>query len=112
MYRQRECVLAVLCLVLTLCAASPAHAQCSGNSNCQIILSGTGLSATPADPCKPWGMWLWSQPNNNNAYGNEGNGSIYFYGIARAEAHADVSDVTLSGDSVSESASGTFPDGT
>jgi hypothetical protein len=63
-------------------------------------------------PAKPWGLWLWSQPNNNNAYGNEGDGSIYFYAIAPAEAHADVGKVILSGNSLSESASGTFPNGT
>ena len=109
MYR-RGTVFVFLCLLMTLWAVS-AHAQCSSNSNCQIILSGTGLPAT-GNNCTPWGMWLWSQPNNNNAYGNEGDGSIYFYAIAPAEAHADVSNVILSGDSVSESAFGTFPNGT
>ncbi len=112
MYRRRGTLFALLCLLMTLWAVSTAHAQCSSNSNCQIILSGTGLPATPPHPCTPWGFWLWSQPNNNNAYGNDGDGSIYFYAIAPAEAHADVSNVTLSGNSVSESASGTFPNGT
>jgi len=104
-----------LCLSLMLWAALPAHAQCSSNSNCQIILSGTGLSAT-GNQCTPWGMWLWSQTANNN-YGNDGNGSMYFYAIAPAEAHTDVSNVSLSvnaaGQSVvSETASATFPNGT
>ncbi len=112
MYRRTWLVSALLCGLVTLWTVSPAHAQCSSNSNCQISLSGTGLPATPSNPCTPWGFWLWSQPNNNNAYGNEGDGSIYFYAIAPAEAHADVGNVILSGNSVSESASGTFPNGT
>ena len=117
MYRRTWLVSALLCVLVTLWTVSPAHAQCGSNSNCQIILSGTGLPATPNPPCTPWGFWLWSQPSNNNAYGNDGDGSIYFYAIAPAEAHADVSNVTLSRNSagqsvVSESASGTFPNGT
>jgi hypothetical protein len=112
MYRRTGLVSALLCLLVMLWTISPAHAQCSSNSNCQIILSGTGLPATPKSPCTPWGLWLWSQPKNNNAYGNEGDGSIYFYAIAPAEAHADVGNVVLSGNSISESASGTFPNGT
>jgi hypothetical protein len=116
MYRGTGLVSALLYVLVALWMVSPAQAQCS-RSNCQIILSGTGLSATPNPPCTPWGFWLWSQPNTNNAYGNDGDGSIYFYAIAPAEAHADVSNVTLSRNSagqsvVSESASGTFPNGT
>jgi hypothetical protein len=107
-------IIAIGCLLLPMAGfAQAAYAQCSTNSNCQIILSGTALPATPNPPCTPWGLWLWSQPNNNNAYGNEGDGSIYFYGIAPAEAHVDVSNVSLTdNNSVSESASGTFPNGT
>jgi len=102
--------------LLTL-AAAPPQAVCSTNSNCQIILSGTGLPATPTHPCTPWGMWLWSQPASNNAYGPDGDGSMYFYAIAPAEAHTEVSNISLStngaGQSVvSESASGTFHNGT
>jgi len=37
---------------------------------------------------------------------------MYFYAIHKAEAHIEASDVILSGNSVSESASGAFPDGT
>jgi hypothetical protein len=113
MIRRIGLVAAMLFLLVTLFPASPEHAQTS--SNTQIILSGTGLPASPAHPCTPWGMWLWSQPGTNNAYGGttgNGDGSIYFYGIHPAEAHADVSDVVLSGNSVSESASGTYADGT
>ena len=113
MYRRTALVSALLCVLVTLWTVSTARAQCSSsNSNCQIILSGTGLPATPTPPCTPWGFWLWSQPLNNNSYGNGGEGSIYFYRIAPAEAHATVSEVVLSGNSVSESASGTFPNGT
>ncbi|HEV2388086.1 MAG TPA: hypothetical protein VGS20_12615 [Candidatus Acidoferrales bacterium] len=114
MIRRIGLVAALLFLLVTLFPASPEHAQ-SNNSNSQIILSGTALPASPTHPCTPWGMWLWSQPPTNDAYGgNNGNGdgSMYFYAIHKAEAHADVSDVVLSGDSVSESASGTYPDGT
>ena len=117
MYR-RTLVSALLCVLVTLWTVSPAHAQCSNNnSNCQIILSGTGLTGNTAPPkCQPWGFWLWSQPANN-AYGNDGDGSIYFYNIAPAEAHVDVGNVSLSLNSlgqsvVTESASATFPNGT
>jgi hypothetical protein len=107
----------VVATILLTLAAAPAHDGCPSNSNCQIILSGTALPATPNPPCKPWGMWLWSQPASNNAYGPDGNGSMYFYAVAPAEAHVDVSNISLStngaGQSVvSESASGTFPNGT
>lgn len=113
MNRRTIFVGAVFFLLVTLLSASPQHAQ--PNSNAQIILSGTALPATPAHPCTPWGMWLWSQPGTNDAYGGatgNGNGSMYFYAIHKAEAHMDVSDVVLSGDSVTESASGAYPDGT
>ncbi len=109
----RTLVTALLCLLAMFLAVSPEHAQ--SNSNAQIILSGTGLPANPTPPCTPWGMWLWSQPATNNPYGGtsgNGDGSMYFYAIAPAEAHVDVSNVTLTGSSVSESASGTFPNGT
>jgi hypothetical protein len=111
MCRRTGLVSAVLCVLLVmLCAASSAHAQCS-SSNCQIILSGTALPATGSQ-CTPWGLWVWSEPNTNNAYGNDGDGSIYFYGIHKAEAHVEASDVILTGSSVSETLSGAYPDGT
>jgi hypothetical protein len=101
----------VLCVFVTLCLTTAAHAQCSKGSNCQIILSGTALPGTPNPPCTPWGMWVWSQPANNG-YGNDGNGSLYFYAIHKAEAHVQASNVALSGSSVSENVSGSYPDGT
>lgn len=109
--------LGILLATALLALAAPPQNVCSSNSNCQIIVSGTGLPATPKPPCTPWGMWLWSQPASNNAYGPDGNGSMYFYAIAPAEAHAEVTNISLStngaGQSVvSESASGTFPNGT
>jgi len=101
----------VLCVFATSCITTAAHAQCSKGSNCQIILSGTALPGTPNPPCTPWGMWVWSQPSNND-YGNDGNGSLYFYAIHKAEAHVQASKVVLSGSSVSEDVSGSYPDGT
>jgi hypothetical protein len=101
----------LVCVLVIVWTTSPAHAQCTKGSNCQIILSGTGLPGTPNPPCNPWGMWVWSQPSNNN-YGNDGNGSMYFYAIHKAEAHVQASNVTLSGSSVSETVSGAYPDGT
>jgi hypothetical protein len=111
MRRRTGLVSSVLCVLVMLWAPSSAHAQCSSNSNCQIILSGTALPAAPSQ-CTPWGLWVWSQPNNNNAYGNDGDGSIYFYRIHKAEAHVEASAVTLSSNSVSETVSGAYPDGT
>ncbi len=111
MSRRTGSVAAVLCVLVVLCAVAPAQAQCTGNSNCQIILSGTALPASTAQ-CTPWGLWVWSEPNSNNAYGNDGNGSIYFYRVHSAEAHVEASNVTLSGNSVTETVSGAYPDGT
>jgi hypothetical protein len=102
--------LTVLYLVAMFCAVSAAQAQCN-SSNCQIILSGTGLPATPNPPCTPWGLWVWSQPSTNNSYGNSGQGSMYFYSIVGGLAPVEVSNVVLSRNSVSESASGKLPNG-
>src|SRR5579872_4988436 len=102
MYKPTMLLAAVLC-VLVIGVDSSAQAQCSGNSsNCQIIVSGTGLPGTPNPPCNPWGLWVWSQPSNNN-YGNDGNGSMYFYAIHKAEAHVNASNVVLSGSYITES---------
>jgi len=111
MFRRTEGITTLLWLLVLLWAVSPAQGQCNGNSNCQIILSGTALPGAPNPPCDPWGMWVWSQPSNNN-YGNDGNGSMYFYAIHKAEAHVQASNVTLSGSYVSETVSGAYPDGT
>jgi hypothetical protein len=115
MCRRTGLVAAVLCAFVMLWMVSPAHAQCTKGSDCQVILSGTGLPATGTN-CTPWGMWLWSQ-TANNGYGNDGNGSMYFYLLAPAEAHVDVGSITLTTNAagqsvVSETASGTFPNGT
>jgi hypothetical protein len=108
MYRRTGLGSVLLCLLVTLCVVSPAHAQCSGNnSDCQIILSGTALPASPNPPCTPWGLWVWSQPSNNN-YGNDGHGAMYFYAIEKGEAVVEASNVVLNGNSVSESVSGSF----
>lgn len=110
MLRRTGLVYAVLCVSVMLWATSSAHAQCSHGSDCQIILSGTALPGSPA-ACNPWGLWVWSQPSNNN-YGNDGNGAIYFYHIHKSDAHVHASNVNLTGDSVSEDVSGAFSDGT
>ncbi len=86
-----------------------AHAQCTSGSNCQIVLSGTGL---PTDCAKSnaSGFWLWGQPASaSNAYGEDGQGNMYFYGVAQAPV--SVSNIVLSGNSVSETASGTTKSG-
>jgi hypothetical protein len=111
MYRRTGLVSALLCLLVMLWAAPAAKAQCSKSSNCQVIISGTGLPASPNPPRIPWGMWVWSQPANNS-YGNDGNGSLYFYAIHKAEAHVEASGVTLTGNSINETVSGSYPDGT
>ncbi len=100
----------LVCLMVTVGWVVPAMGQCSSNSNCQIIVSGTALPAS-TQQCTPWGLWVWSQPANNS-YGNDGDGSIYFYRIHAAEAHVGASNVTLSGNALSETISGAYPDGT
>ena len=101
----------LVCVLVIVWTTSPAHAQCTKARQQSNHSSGTGLPGTPNPPCNPWGMWVWSQPSNNN-YGNDGNGSMYFYAIHKAEAHVQASNVTLSGSSVSETVSGAYPDGT
>ena len=101
----------LLCAFVMLCTTTAANAQCRKGGDCQIILSGTALPGTPNPPCNPWGMWVWSTPANNG-YGPDGNGSMYFYAIHKAEAHVQASNVVLSGNSVSEDISGAYPDGT
>ncbi len=68
------------------------------SSNTQVILSATGISTSAG----PAGFWLWSQPDNPNAYGNDGNGSIYFYALLPASHHADVTNVVVVGNTVTE----------
>jgi hypothetical protein len=108
MYTRPALLTTLVCVFLTFCAVAPANAQCSGNnSNCQIILSGTALPASPNPPCTPWGLWVWSQPANNN-YGNDGHGAMYFYAIEKGEAIVEASNVVLNGNYVTESVSGSF----
>jgi hypothetical protein len=52
MYTRPTLLATLLGLFLALCAVAPANAQCSGNSDCQVILSGTGLPATSSQ-CTP-----------------------------------------------------------
>jgi hypothetical protein len=102
----------VLAAGLTGVMALPAQSQCSNSSNCQIIVSGTGLPASPAQ-CTPWGLWVWSQPANNN-YGNDGQGDMYFYQLDHGQASVEASDVVfnLSDKSITETVTGAFnPDG-
>ena len=111
MSRRTRLLSVLLCAFVMLWTTKAAYAQCKSGSNCQIILSGTALPATPNPPCTPWGLWVWSQPSNNS-YGNDGDGSLYFYAIHKAEAHVEARNVTLSGSSISETVSGAYPDGT
>ena len=72
MYRRVGLPITLLFLFVMLWAF-PMNAPCSGNGDCQIIVSGTALPATPNPPCTPWGLWVWSQ-NAPNGYGNDGRG--------------------------------------
>jgi hypothetical protein len=96
-------------LAALLCAVAPASAQCTSGSNCQIVLSGTGLPAT-CGQAKVSGFWIWSQPSSaGNAYGADGQGNLYFYGVAQAPVSA--SNIVLSGNTVSETVSGVSASG-
>ncbi len=75
----------------------------NASSNNQVILSATGIATTAG----PAGFWIWSQPGASNAYGNQGAGSIYFYVLLRGEHPVDVSNVALTGKSVSETVKST-----
>lgn len=102
----------VLAAGLTSVTVLPAQTPCRNSSNCQIILSGTGLPASP-DQCTPWGLWVWSQPANNN-YGNDGQGDMYFYQLDHGQASVEASDVVLNLNekSITETVTGAFnPDG-
>jgi hypothetical protein len=101
-----------LCALVMLWEVSVARAECKSGSNCQIILSVTGLTASCVTTAplkdKHAGFWLWSQPPSaDNTYGGGGQGSMYFYGFAFSTVPVEVSNVSLSGNSVSENASGT-----
>jgi hypothetical protein len=81
--------------------ASATFTTATASSNSQVILSATGIAATTAAGPTPAGFWIWSQPGGN-AYGNNGAGSIYFYALLPAEHPVDVSGVSISGSTVSE----------
>src|SRR5579859_6729752 len=86
-------------LVLVTSAAlalAAAAVPASANSNDQTLLSATGVKTIVG----PFGFWLWSQ-QGGNAYGNDGAGNIYFYALGIADP-ADVSNVVISGNTVSE----------
>jgi hypothetical protein len=88
----------VLGTVLASSAVALAAAPTAGaSSNNQVILSATGVSTSNG----PAGWWIWSQPGGN-AYGNDGAGSIYFYALLPAEHPVEVSNVVVSGNTVSE----------
>lgn len=87
----------LLALVVASALMLSAVGTASANSSTQVILSGTGISTSGG----PAGYWIWSQPGNNN-YGNDGAGSIYFYALLKAEHPVEVSNVVVSGNSVSE----------
>jgi hypothetical protein len=83
--------------VVVLAAISSA----SANSNNQVILSGTGVSTSAG----PAGFWIWSVPGGTNAYSGptgEGAGSVYFYALVPGEHPVDVANVSISGNTVSE----------
>ncbi len=84
--------------VLASSAVALATVTAAGaSSNTQVILSATGISTSGG----PGGFWIWSQPGGN-AYGNDGAGSIYFYALLKAEHPVEVSNVVVSGGTVSE----------
>lgn len=74
------------------------NAQTTTGQSVQIIISATGITSTVG----PAGFWLWSQPGTTNAYGNGGQGSIYFYNVFRTTIPVQVSEVVLSGKTVTE----------
>lgn len=110
LYKRAGLGLALVGLVFMLWADLPLRSQSGANSNAQILLSGTGLPAAPSSPCTPWGLWVWSQPQTNNAYGNDGEGYIYFYHVPGQLSPVSASNVVLSGNSVSEDVTGSNPD--
>ena len=84
--------------ILASSAVALATATAAGaSSNTQVILSATGISTSGG----PGGFWIWSQPGGN-AYGNDGAGSMYFYALLPAEHPVEVSNVVVSGRTVSE----------
>jgi hypothetical protein len=76
----------------------------SASSSTQVAISVTGAPAS-GTTATPSGMWLWSQPTGNN-YGNQGQGSLYFYGISAVTETVDISHVSVTGPSVSETLTG------
>jgi len=102
MNRFRRLRFGVAAAFASLIVALAAFTGVSASSNNQAILSGTGITTTAG----PAGFWIWSQPGGN-AYGNEGAGSIYFYVLLPGEHPVDVSNVVLSGNTVSETVKST-----
>jgi hypothetical protein len=89
--------------VLASSAVALAAAPAAGaSSNTQVILGATGVSTSAG----PAGWWIWSQPGGN-AYGNDGAGSMYFYALLKAEHPVEVSNVVVSGNTVSEAVNST-----
>ncbi len=78
---------------LTLAAAGSGAAA---SSNDQIVLSGIGPSSVG-----PSGFWLWSQPGGTNAYGDDGAGNVYFYGLG-LQVPVEISNVVLNGNTITE----------
>lgn len=85
-------------LLVVLALTVGAGGTASASSSTQVILSGTGISTTAG----PAGYWIWSQPSNPNAYGNGGNGSVYFYTLLPADHPVDASNVTVVNNTVTE----------
>jgi hypothetical protein len=68
-------------------------------SNPQIVLSATGIQTSVG----PGGFWLWSQPGApSNAYGNGGQGSMYFYQVYKTTIPVVVSNTALKGSTITE----------
>ena len=89
--------IAALCAAIgCLIVAGTAAAQ-PANSDAQIILSGIGF-----DPAVgPLGFWLWSQPATNNAYGPDGQGDMYFYGLG-LNSPVEIRNISVTGWTVTE----------
>lgn len=99
--------LAMSTVAIMPASSASANSGSGGDNGTQILLSATGVPTVAG----PAGFWLWSQPNDPNAYGNDGAGNVYFYAQG-VTLPVDVSDVFVSGNTVSEDVEGSSPIGT
>ncbi len=96
MFRRAFGIAAVCAAVACLMVAGTATAQPS-NSDAQIVLSGIGFDPSIG----PLGFWLWSQPQTNNAYGPDGAGDMYFYGLG-LNSPVEIRNIVVTGATVTE----------